>query len=230
MSFLSAVSRDHGMSLFLALLCAETFIFGPLSRAEGHLVSLINGGVFSLLLLVGVLVLSFHTVTRLVSLVIVAIAIVLRWGSNLTGSPGLYFWNEIFTLGAAMCFLVLILDGIRHETPVTRHKIMGAVAAYLLMASAFACVYNLIELLIPGSFSSFAGKGGIQPYQQDTFLYFSISTMTTVGFGDITAIHPLARSLVMLESIVGILYPPVLIGVLVSLHTDLIRDRKGNQT
>jgi hypothetical protein len=225
MSFLSRVSRDHGMSLFLVLLCVETFVFGPLSREGGHIFVLINGIVFSLLLLVGVLVLSFNTPARIVTLIVVALAIVIRWGANLTGSPDLYLWNVVLSMGASLCLLWLILDGIRHESPVTHHKILGAVAAYLLIATSFANMYNLIELLIPGSFSPFVGRVGIHPYQQDSFLYFSVSTITTVGFGDITAIHPLARALVMMESIVGILYPPVLIGVLVSLHADWRRNR-----
>jgi hypothetical protein len=47
-------------------------------------------------------------------------------------------------------------------------------------------------------------------------MYFSIVTLTTVGFGDVTAIHPLARSLVMLEGITGTLYPAILLARLVS--------------
>lgn len=229
MSLLSRKPWEHGLSLFLLLLCAETFVLGPLARQEGNAAAMINGAVYSALLLVGVLTLSLHPVARAASGVIVAAAVALRWASNITGSPELYFWNVVFSLAAALCFLALILDQVYEETPVTRHKILGAVAAYLLLATAFAFGYNLLELIFPGSFTHVAGKSGIHLYQPDAFLYFSVSTITTVGFGDITAVHPVARGLVMLESIVGILYPPVLIGVLVSLHTDLIRYRSGGQ-
>ena len=230
MKVLPGKHKDHSLSLFLLLLCCEIFIFGPLARTEGSTVAVVNGVVFSALLLVGVMALSHHPVTRLISAVVTFIAIVLRWVSNMTGLPDIYLWDIIFSLAATLCFLALILDQVYHEVPVTEHKILGAVAAYILISAAFAFMYNIIELLIPGSFTPFAGKDSLLPYQQDSFLYFSISTITTVGFGDITATHPIARSLVMLESIVGILYPPVLIGVLVTLHTDWrIKNRNGNQ-
>jgi hypothetical protein len=51
-------------------------------------------------------------------------------------------------------------------------------------------------------------------------MYFSLVTLTTVGFGDISAVHPLARSLVMLEAVIGTLYPAILIARLVSLQIE----------
>ena len=47
--------------------------------------------------------------------------------------------------------------------------------------------------------------------------YFSVVTLTTTGFGDITAVHPVARTLVMLEALVGQLYPAIILAWLVSL-------------
>jgi hypothetical protein len=81
----------------------------------------------------------------------------------------------------------------------------------------------------PGAFTLAQPYGNLQYSQVEPFLYFSVSTLTTVGFGDITAVHPIARSLVMMESIIGILYPPVLIGVLVSLHIEWLREKSGKQ-
>ena len=51
--------------------------------------------------------------------------------------------------------------------------------------------------------------------------------LTTVGFGDITAIHPLARSLVMFESLIGQLYPAILLARLVTLELETRRSGKG---
>ena len=47
-------------------------------------------------------------------------------------------------------------------------------------------------------------------------MYFSYITITTTGFGEIVPLHPLARSLVQLEAFIGVLYPVILIGRLVS--------------
>jgi voltage-gated potassium channel Kch len=49
------------------------------------------------------------------------------------------------------------------------------------------------------------------------FVYFSFSNLTTVGYGDITAVHPIARSLVVSEALVGQLFPVLLIGGLLSM-------------
>jgi hypothetical protein len=52
-------------------------------------------------------------------------------------------------------------------------------------------------------------------------MYFSYITITTTGFGEIVPLHPIARSLVQLEAIIGVLYPVILIGRLVSdINTD----------
>jgi hypothetical protein len=51
-----------------------------------------------------------------------------------------------------------------------------------------------------------------------TFYYFSISPLTTVGYGDITPVHPFARNLAMMEALVGQLYPATLLARLVTLR------------
>jgi hypothetical protein len=52
-------------------------------------------------------------------------------------------------------------------------------------------------------------------------------TLTTVGFGDITAVAPTARSLVMAEALIGQLYPAILLARLVSLEIETRRSKKG---
>jgi hypothetical protein len=49
-------------------------------------------------------------------------------------------------------------------------------------------------------------------------IYYSFVTLTTVGYGDITPLHPTARSLAMAEALIGQLYPAILIARLVSLR------------
>jgi hypothetical protein len=227
--YLLSEPREHTMSIFLGLLCIQIFLVGPLSQAEGHHAAFINGIVFSLLLVVGVLALAPRLYVQIISVMIMTLAIILRWMVNLEGSTELYLWDKMASLLATIVFLALLLWQVYRESPVTGHKIRGAVAAYLLLAIIFAFSYNIIELLHPGAFVSSTLGAHLQVNNVDTFLYFSVSTLTTVGFGDITAIHPFARSLVMFESIIGTLYPPVLIGILVSLHTDWLRGRNVKQ-
>ena len=228
--YLLSDPRDHIMSIFLGLLCIEVFLFGPLVRAEGSMVAILNGVVFSLLLIMGVLAMTpTHIITQVASTSIIAMAIALRWMANISGSSTLYLWDKLSSLAAALTFLVLVFWQVYRESPVTVHKIRGAIAAYLLMAVVFAFLYSIIELVLPGAFTLAQSSGNLPYSQVEPFLYFSVSTLTTVGFGDITAVHPIARSLVMMESIIGILYPPVLIGILVSLHIEWLRERSGKR-
>ena len=98
------------------------------------------------------------------------------------------------------------------------HRIIGAILLYLLIAMAFAALYLLIGLRVPGAFANLAFEDS--PALTSTLIYFSCVTLTTVGYGDITPIYPLARSLANLEAIIGQLYPAILIGRLVTLQLE----------
>ena len=114
--------------------------------------------------------------------------------------------------------LIVNLWLVYQRGPVTGHRIRGAVAAYLLIGVLFGRIYALITYLNPSAFSVSPSLEKILPTtSMQSFYYFSISTLTTAGFGDITPIAAWARSAVMVESLVGQLYPAVLIARLVGL-------------
>jgi voltage-gated potassium channel Kch len=107
---------------------------------------------------------------------------------------------------------------------VTAHRIWGAVAIYLQLSMLFALSYLLIESQHPDAFYpvlTFHGPmgdilqgahGGAQ------LIYFSLSTLTTTGYGDIVPVHPVARSLANLEALIGQLFPATLLARLVTLE------------
>jgi hypothetical protein len=105
------------------------------------------------------------------------------------------------------------------EGPVTWYRIQGAVAFYLLLGLAWAGAYELIELHWPNAFAP--PPSTMMNQSEDPtarFVYFSFVTLTTVGYGDVTAVHPLARSLVTLEALMGQLFPAILLARLVSME------------
>jgi hypothetical protein len=89
------------------------------------------------------------------------------------------------------------------------------VAAYLLLGLGWALAYELVALLDAGAFSG-TGLAGSPRYP---FVYFSFVTLTTLGYGDVTPVHPVARSLAIAEGLTGQLYPAILLARLVSLAT-----------
>ncbi len=96
---------------------------------------------------------------------------------------------------------------------------MGAVAVYLLIGMVWSVVYHLVALRIPGAFNiqGTNATGNGESLQSQLF-YFSFVTLTWIGYGDIGAVYPIVRMLVILEGVVGQLFPAILIARLVSLH------------
>jgi len=82
--------------------------------------------------------------------------------------------------------------------------IMGAVAAYLILGLIWSLAYYLIALRIPEAFGV-QGSFALDDREalQSHLLYFSFITLTTLGYGDIVPVHPMARMLVILEGVTG---------------------------
>ncbi|MGE5201518.1 MAG: ion channel [Acidobacteriota bacterium] len=99
---------------------------------------------------------------------------------------------------------------------VSAHRIQGAVVIYLHMAVIFTYLQAVVLFFAPGALGD--GLTATDPAVGARLLYFSFTTLTTVGYGDIVPVHPFARSLANLEAIVGQLYPATLLARLVTLE------------
>lgn len=101
------------------------------------------------------------------------------------------------------------------QKEVTREMIYAAVVVYLLMALLWSNVYQLLETFAPGSFGMPDGQ-----MQKDRllFLYFSLVTITTLGYGDMTPLTDRAAGLASVEALTGQIYLVVLVAWLVGMH------------
>src|SRR5512136_459730 len=220
--FMRFWSEERALSVFLLLLAVEMFVIGPVVRIG---LAFTSDLLFSLLLLAGVLTVVRHRTLQWTTGLFVLLAIAVRWAGMVFGAPRLLLWNGIFSLLSILAFLLIILWWVYREGPVTGHRVRGAIAAYLLLAVCFSIAYDLCEYVHPGSFTmALGGAQGMQT-RSASFLYFSVVTLTTVGFGDIAAVHPVARSLVMVEALIGQLYPAILLARLVTLQMETRRNR-----
>ena len=129
-------------------------------------------------------------------------------------------WLHTLSLILGLVFLVFMTSvfvwSIVSDPSVTTDTLAGAVSAYMLIGITFGIAYTLIDRLNPGAF-----RDTIEPAKhlsQSEFTFFSFVTLTTVGYGDIVPRDGHARSFAMIESVIGIMYPAVLIGRLVGLH------------
>ena len=98
---------------------------------------------------------------------------------------------------------------------VTADVIYAACAVYLLLSFFFVPVYGMLEAAIPGSFvDNTLGT----PVHWQQFVYYSLVTLSTAGYGDILPANPWARMLAGLEATIGVLYVAILVARLVSLY------------
>jgi hypothetical protein len=152
------------------------------------------------------------------------------------------FWC---TIPLAVCSMILLLASNFHRTPLfllvnslvfaaflilvsislftylgngrafTSGRLYASVSLYFLLGVSWFAIYNVVNLLQPGSFA----QGGV-PLPSDvhwsTFLYFSLTTLTTLGYGDIVAVRPEARMLATLEAAIGLLYVAITVARLVA--------------
>jgi hypothetical protein len=219
-------SEDRSLTAFLILLIVEIFIIAPINHT-GIGIGLVNNVLFSLLLLVGLLTMTRQKALQAVLAMFVALAVATRWARLVFGVTGLEILDGFITLACVAGFLVIVLWQVFREGPVTVHRIQGAVAAYLLLSVFFAIAYSLVEFLSPDAFQMSAAGPHSPDQHGRMFYYFSVITLTTTGYGDITAVNPFARTLVMMETLIGQLYPAILIARLVSLHAEAKRENRA---
>lgn len=128
------------------------------------------------------------------------------------------------SLGAvflAVLTVNLLRTLVRERSP-TSDTLLGGINVYLLLALTFAELHIVTECLAPGSYQQ-GGVGLLEQLGEGTgslhtsFVYFSLVTITTLGYGDVTPVSPGAQFLSAAEAVIGQLYVAILIGGLVAL-------------
>ena len=212
-------SEERSLTTLLVLLAINMFVLEPVIREEAR-IAFLRGVLSSLLLLAGLLTMTRHKTVRIVFAIFVTLTMMVHWTKIAFGTRALMGWDAFLLLLSMLALMVIVLAQVNRKGPVTGHRVRGAVAGYLLLGLSCAYAYALIDFLIPGAFQMPAADLQSRKAQSDAFYYFSIVTLTTLGYGDITAIHPVARSVVMMEALLGQLYPAILIARLVTLQME----------
>jgi ion channel len=213
-------SSDVNLSALLAILVLLIFVLYPLGEI-GVVGAVILEAFISLLLITGIRSVTRNRMATVVMSTIAAAAMVSGWLRLIypsTGVAALSYFFGILTLGS---LVGIILIDVFREGKINFHRIQGAIAVYLLLGILWAVSYRFVDLIKPDAFQ--LGPRALPAAISDSdpmhrFIYFSFSTLTTIGYSDIIAVNPLARSLVMIEALVGQLFPAILIARLVSME------------
>ena len=121
-----------------------------------------------------------------------------------------------------LCMAILVVMTLKQTFflpgPVSVHRVMGGVGAYLLIGVTWAFGYRLLLEMIPGAIHFQTPLAtGVATGEPSRLIYFSFETLTTVSYGDAYPVHRIARSLATAEALIGQLYPPILIATLVGM-------------
>jgi hypothetical protein len=210
-------ATDIALTALLVFLLIYIFLLYPLGQVGTF--KALTTVFFSLILITGAITASRNRIFRTLVFSWGLLAILLAWVRHLFPHETLMFIANCLAVFFLVLLTFLILSQAVRDGETTSRRIMGAVAAYLLLGIIWYLAYHLIALCDPEAFSiqSPSTPGDTESIQSQLF-YFSFITLTTLGYGDIVAVHPMARMLVILEGVTGQLFPAILIARLVSLQ------------
>ncbi|MFN8148240.1 MAG: ion channel [Candidatus Nanopelagicales bacterium] len=156
----------------------------------------------------------------LVILVVLGYALSLLGGRTPQGTAAVGV-SGVLVLLSIFAPIVVVLRLVRHRE-ITLDTILGAISAYLLIAVAYFYLFITVNKA-----EGFAFFGKVEP--STTFMYFSLTTITTVGYGDFTATTPIGRLLANSEAVIGQVYLVTFVAFVVSLGASAWKSRRDEQ-
>ncbi len=203
-------SHERGPYALLFFLTLTLFVLAPL--LSGRIITpIILKIAFALILISGALVVTTWTSVRLLAIVVALMSVALNLFGLLSEKTAQTL-DTLLSVGTLTAFAMLMGRNFLSRRRVQAHRIAGAVTIYLLIGLIWARLYQLLDLLNPGSFRFPEGEG----LHAAGLTYFSFVTLSTLGYGDITPINIIARDLTVLEAVMGQLYLVIIISWLVS--------------
>jgi hypothetical protein len=206
---------DPLLTALTALLVVMLFVVAPL-QARGVFAFQVFELVLALFLVGGVFFMSGSR-TAVVAM-LVALAMVISGAALRLRSPSILdlnlFAGSWLIMGLTMGWVVARATFAPGR--INYHRVVGAVLLYLTVAVIFAALFTFVGTLHPQAFAGMEVEDS--PALASRLIYFSFATLTTTGYGDVSPIDPIARSLCNLEAVFGQLYPATLLARLVTLQ------------
>lgn len=212
---------DSLLTALTALLVVMLFVVAPI-QALGWFVFQAFELFLAIILVGGVFIVSgsrIATAAMLGALVMATVGAVLRIRSPSILDINLFAGSRLI-MGVTLGWVVS--RAVFAAGRVTYHRVMGAVLLYLTVAVTFTALFAVVGTLVPHAFAGLVVEDNAA--LASNLIYFSFATLTTTGYGDVSPVHPIARSLCNLEAIFGQLYPATLLARLVTLEL-VDRDR-----
>ncbi len=222
--------QDHRFNILLGSLVA-LFLFMPLVQqlfpGKSHTFGRFSVTVlFVIMLLSSILAISKRAAVERIALCLALPAIIFDLAVLVNDVFLVELSAHLFNIAFLGFTGLVILAYVFSVREVTFNTISASLCVYFLMGLMWAVVFSLLTLIDPASFyigfeehaasqtaMHFGGGNSVFP------IYFSLVTITTLGYGDISPATPIACTFSACEAVMGQLYLAVLVARLVGLHT-----------
>ena len=207
--------------LFIALLCF--FVISPLLRGFIGIQVLLD------IFLSAIFITALYTFSRKKHLLLIGTLLALPmlaaiWSPYFVKIPFMNLAGQCFGIVFMAFMVVTILSFVFKQYDITLDVIYATVVVYLLTAIMWAFIFRVIDVLQPGSFTITQGLGEETRF---TFIYYSLVTITTLGYGDITPVTDVAKSFSALEAVIGQIYLVLLVARLVGINIAQSMNKKS---
>ncbi len=206
--------------LFFVLLA----LIGMSPFMEGARGNYLLAGFNAFVVLAAAAALGRTALSFLLVFVLVGAAVGLRFASLEDGRAALFNWALLLHSAVYICVLFLLLRYVFGPEVMDGDRLWGAASAYLMIGILWCLIYALVEL---EHAQTFLVRGEPSNLQLIELLYFSFSTLTTVGFGDIVPLSRGAQMAAIFEGIVGTLFLAILIAKLVGVYPPHAQPQPG---
>ena len=227
------LSRQPFVWMLAALLSLLVLIPADRNTLGGRLLA---GALFTAAYLAGFVIVFKQPRHRVAGLLTGVPALAVVWAGIAVPPPTplpLTLAGHILSILFLAVTTTVILKSVFQLAEVTTDTVAGALCGYLLLGVAFGHAYSLIDILAPGSFvgGDLAGERTDPGRTHAVLTYFSVTTLTTVGYGDVTPATGLTRGLSNVEAILGQFYLAVVIADLIGKWVaQALADRAADST
>nr|MBS0038476.1 hypothetical protein [Saprospiraceae bacterium] len=206
--------QDVSFVTLLLMLVFTLFILPVLIEEDLSFIPLLNIMMLAIFL-VGILS-AYNYLLLIVAIVFFTISFFLRMYHFYEGYDGFPLLESIFTCLNLLVFIITNFMLLFRDRKFNFYRIIGAVNVYFIIALLGAFSFYIIELTLGNSLSgNIELKGDEKDFTQ--YIYFSLTSLTTVGFGDIYPVNQAAKMLSTFLAALGILYPAAVVAGLFSL-------------
>jgi hypothetical protein len=183
---------------------------------------LLESSLMTLVLVSGVFAVGRSRRTLVLAIVFVTPALVARWLYHLRPDV---IPVEIFLFSGLLFIIFIIfrfLAFILHAPRVSSEVLSAGVSTYFLLGLLWSFAYRIVAEIDPHAFAVTFNAIPSEPLVGFKAIYFSLITLSTVGYGDIVPVSNIARMLSAMEAMIGTLYITVFIARLVALYTSQV--------